>query len=353
MDEQKQSSNLDNFQGAQDEPDQIDAIAEKRGWFRPDPDEATYPIVKDYMNGSLDVNTTVEKLAAPIEEQFSTADKGRAIREGEKTAAHQRQYHSPEKAKKMWGVPLPEDELPPERDEDDATTEGLLWELWYSILHTAKRTPWRDTAGQTKLLDLVRTLKARPDPPLPTQMTIPLQQNWMWSSGKLWSELLMIGPATRESWNDTPRDWGELTPAEIHAWTNVNAFIAKITKEGLANFWLYAIWAMREALEDGDRTQVAELDAVVPAAASWVLVAGEGILKKDEVWKASFTTGDPAGGGRLWKGKKGFCKERFGLWKRGFQVLSQRKDLNSETREISAEAFLRMGDLEIGQTASS
>ncbi|KAK2754557.1 hypothetical protein FQN54_006958 [Arachnomyces sp. PD_36] len=350
MENQTQPSNQKSLEDAQDEPNQIDAIAVKRRWFRGDPDGVMYPTVKDYMSGSLDLDSAVEKLAKPVEQQFSTADNGRAIRRAEEVAASQRQYHSPEEADKIWGTPLPEDELPPVEpsSNDTPTTEGHLWDLWYSVLHCARRTPWRDSASQNRLLDLVRALGARPDPPLPTQMTIPLKQDWMWSSGKLWSKLLMLGPSTRECWNDCPRGESDTSPPEIHAWTNINAFVAAITKEGLSNFWLYAIWAMRSGLEESPkaRSSVGDHDLHVPAAAVWIMVAGEEIRKRDDVWEASRTGGDPACGGDLWKGKRGFCTERWDFWKSRFNTLRQQEGLWAETREIAAEAFRKMESLD-------
>lgn len=348
METQQQPNVPELTKEAQDEAKQIDAIAEKEGWFRGDPDGPIYPTVEAYMRGSLDLNTTVEKLAVPIEEQFSSADGGKAIRKAEEDAAYQRKLYSADKAEELWGVPLREDELPPETNSGTATTEGLLWDLWYSILHTAKRTPWKNAAAQNRLLDLVRALKARPDPPLPTQMTKPLEKDWIWSSGDIWSNLVMNGPATRECWNDSLRGDKAHSPAEIHAWTNINAFVAAITKEGLADFWLYAIWAMRDALEDEYKGKLAKftLDAEMPAAAVWIMVLAEKLWEREEVWESSETKGDPAGGGKLWKGKSGFCKERWAFWKGRFQLLSQRKALRDETREMATEAFEKMESIE-------
>lgn len=335
---------------------QIDRIAEKRGWFGPDPEEPTYPTIKAYMNGSLDLDTTVETLALPIEKQFSTADDGRAIRRAEKTATSQRKHCSPKEAERIWGFPLREDELPPECSSDTPTTEGLLWELWYGILHMARCTSWKDSAALNKLVDLVRGLEARPNPPFPPNLTKALKMDWIWSSGELWSDLILNGPATRECWNDSPRTDEVLCPAEIHAWTNINAFVATITKEGIANsYWLYAIWAMRDALEEEykGRLEMANLDALVPAAAVWAIVLGERLWEREDVWESSKTGGDPASGGKKFKGKLdfsrkkwGFSRKRWTFWKKEFHVLSSQQGLRQETRDIATQAFERMKEVE-------
>ncbi|OCL01602.1 hypothetical protein AOQ84DRAFT_230769 [Glonium stellatum] len=312
------------------EADQIDAIAAKRGWFRPQPEHyPTYATVKAYTAGSLDLASA-------------------AIRHAEQVAANQRQFYSHEKARERWGDPLPEDEIPVE-DNSRPSTGNLLEELGYTILHVAKQTPWRDAAGQKKLVDLVRALKARPDPPPPAKMTKALRNNWSWS---VWSELSMLSPSARESWNDQPGCGAGFSVPEIHAWANVNAFIARITQAGLAGFWMYAIWALRDALEeehlDYDLRHKPEkaaklLDAFIPAAAVWIIVMGRELWEKDEdLTPKSRNEGDPARGGKLWKGKSAFCKERWDLWATRFEALSKMEGLMAETREIAAEAFASM-----------
>lgn len=332
------------------EPEQIDAMAEKRGWFRGDPDEAMYPTIIAYMESSINLDSTVKRLVEPINREYSTANHGQAIRRAEETAAYQRKFHNAKEAEELWGVPLPENELPPEDKTHNVSTEGLLWDLWYSILHCAKRTPWRDTAAQNRLLDLVRALKACPDPAPPAQMTKALQNDWIWSSGCLWSELVMLGPAARESWNDTPGCGAGFTLPEIHAWTNVNAFVAVITKEGLDDFSLYGKWAMRDALEDhhedsstsrGFATAAMKLNAYVPAAAVWVLAVGKELCEKDDSVPSSPNEGVPSG-----EGTDAIPEDRWRFWKEGFQAMSRREDLSSETREVAAEAFAKMEDIE-------
>lgn len=162
----------------------------------------------------------------------------------------------------------------------------------------------------------------------------------------------MLSPSARESWNDQPGCGAGFSVPEIHAWANVNAFIARITQAGLAGFWMYAIWALRDALEeehlDYDLRHKPEkaaklLDAFIPAAAVWIIVMGRELWEKDEdLTPKSRNEGDPARGGKLWKGKSAFCKERWDLWATRFEALSKMEGLMAETREIAAEAFASM-----------
>ena len=57
-------------------------------------------------------------------------------------------------------------------------------------------------------------------------------------------------------------------------------------------------------------------------------------------------SGDPLKGGDLWKGKHGFCKERWDLWKDRFGWVHRNVDLEMETRRTAGEAFASMGRVE-------
>ncbi|KAJ6465550.1 hypothetical protein C8R47DRAFT_1155020 [Mycena vitilis] len=236
-----------------DEPAQIDAIAAIRGYFRGDKDGIPTKVVDAYMAGDIPVEDAVRQLAKPIERAYSTGNGGRLLVAEEVGAREQRTYLAPAAALKMWG---PEEDLDALQaavtDADDApTAEGQLWDLYYSILHAAKKTPWRNVAAQQRLVDLAAALKARPNPPHPVRMTIPASRNWVWEGGAyLWSDQIMFGPSTRETWNDSPGCGAGWRAPEVRAWTNVNAFVARLTAQGVRDFRLYGECALRNALED-------------------------------------------------------------------------------------------------------
>ncbi|EZG56859.1 hypothetical protein GNI_100340 [Gregarina niphandrodes] len=229
------------------EADQIDAIAEARKWFRPDYSGSAYQSILRYMKADLDLETEVETLAGPVDTSYSSGD-------------------SP----------------------SVSSTEGLLWELWYSVLHTAKRTPWDDQTAAGRLVGLVRALKARPDPALPAHLSEDalraLREDWIFASGKLWSQLSLLGASARESWNDGPDCTRPVTLPEVHAWTNVSAFVARLTQEDLTNFSCYARWAAVDLLNP----RYADARPHVAAMAVWVIIAGE------KLWQQQFDESIPA-----------------------------------------------------------
>ncbi|TFK54220.1 hypothetical protein OE88DRAFT_1723942 [Heliocybe sulcata] len=213
------------------------------------------------------------------------------------------------------------------------SAEEQLWSLWLSVLDVAKRAPHTNSDAQMKLVDLMAAFKARPNPPAPS----PVPDDWVWRGGNLWTNLAILGPSVREDWNSPPSTSNAGTSPE--EWTNVNAFIARLTNACIADFLLYAIWSVRPVLEE-DEVSTAELDMLVPAAAVWFLYLGERIHESDEEY------GGPGRGGTVWTGKKGFCKERWQLWKERMAIISQNTGISVDTRDIANEALKTMDTID-------
>ncbi|KAI1473912.1 hypothetical protein F4774DRAFT_361718 [Daldinia eschscholtzii] len=348
-----------------DEPAKIDAIAKVRGWFL-GPTEIVY----DFLAGEMDAEEAAAKLVAPIDETYTSADRGRAYYYGIGGIKNQLKSHSPEKALELWGTEegwlfpnlpkFPDDESNDESDDgsddesDYNTTEGQLWELWYGILHAAKRIPWTDTAQQERLISLVQAINARPDPPPPSPMTKPLQGNWIWQDGKVWSTLSMLGPSAREMWNEGCGCGAGWTIPEQHAWTNINAFVARLVSSGTdTGFELYGSWALMNALED--RPKDKELHSRAPAitqatvhimvASVWLRIAGRymwslrtegGGISPD--LKADLNAREkklPWYGHHIYVGEARHCMARWDFWKRRFEQESENQDLPEEVRELA------------------
>jgi hypothetical protein len=324
---------------------QVDAIAPLRKWFQPGYSQF-YLIVKSYMSGELDVGTVVARLSEPINTCYSTANYGRQFREAEQVASSQRQYYDADEARDLWGDPLPESEMPiPDKSAPNDSAEGLLWHLWFTILYVGKCTSYSDIVAQSKLLDLVAALKELPDPPPPQNMTKALHNDWIWSTGSVWSTLAMIGPSVRETWNEIPHEKVIFDP-EVKAWTNVNAIVAGLTARGIADFWIYCIWAMRNALEDDP--SVKNFNVFIPAAAAWIFVLGKllYVRKRDLTTKDPQRYGNPGGGGKLYRGPTAFCPERWDFWKQAFKNVSEMQRLKPSTRGLAAQAAKRMNEIE-------
>jgi hypothetical protein len=50
----------------------------------------------------------------------------------------------------------------------------------------------------------------------------------------------------------------------------------------------------------------------------------------------------------LWKGKHGFCKERWKLWRDRFGEAARKEDESEQVRRVAREAELMMKEIENG-----
>lgn len=333
-----------------DDPSKIDALAQARHWFLGDT-----TVVDAYLAGKLSDAEAVTKIADPIDEAYSSANNGRQLYRSEMSARSQRQYWSPEEALKRWGQ---EEDFPKPGPETDhlPTAEGQLWELWYSVLHAAKRIPWNEEPGQHKLLDLVNALKGRPDPPPPAGQTVALKKDWIWESGSVWSSLLMLGPSAREVWNDSCGCGSGWLVPEQNAWINVNAFVARLTASGTADFFTYGIWALREALEEkpgttqGSHRRAPTLTRQrlhLTVAAVWILIAGDSMYRQyvsdvggSEVLEVNV---DKRENELPWYESNETNVSRWDFWRRRFEKESANSKLPDEVRELAARAGKLVG----------
>ncbi|KAF8216670.1 hypothetical protein K438DRAFT_400819 [Mycena galopus ATCC 62051] len=308
-------------------PEQVDKVSGEDRWFRPALDQPPFTLILQYLAGNLSLDDTVNQLTTPISSSFTTADGGNAIRTAEKTAAQQRTFWSVDEARERWGDPLPETEIPPAAPDGTPSTEGQLWELWYAVLHAAKRTRWRNDENNThsKLVALVAAIKRVPDPPLPANANKALRNDWIWEGGTLWSTLTMLGPASREAWNDSPGAAFGYSEAAIAAWANANAFVARLTAEDVREYSIYAIWAMREGLEEKRKLPEKKkgnwLDATVPAAAAWIAIWGKKMYeRREDLTPQNPNEGNPAMPGdymikRTKSDRPEWSRERWAFWK--------------------------------------
>ena len=105
---------------------------------------------------------------------------------------------------------------------------------------------------------------------------------------------------------------------------------------------------MRGALEaQVNDPEAGPLEAFIPAAVAWVSILGSEIFSWDREIPSGGTKGDPGRRGPLWDGQRGFCKERWNLWRQRFAELSSSSELSEELRELAAEGAAKMGEAEI------
>lgn len=117
-------------------------------------------------------------------------------------------------------------------------------------------------------------------------------------------------------------------------WINFNAFTARLLDAGLAKWTNFAVWALRDALEEPTLAKPI-MNCRVAVAAEWVLQSGEAFFRciSEEVDKDEARSTKP---GALYLGKEGLCNERWGFWKKRLLEVSKQVDTNIEERAIRA-----------------
>ena len=279
----------------QEEAEQIDSISVIRGWFRPDKGSASYQLVQDYLNGTKTLAEAITHLSEHI--------------------------HHLESQRKKFNY----------------------FELALSILHSAKRIPWKNEEKHTQLVEFVRQLKSPSLDGVDYPYGIP-----DWEMGI--SEVL----------NDSPGVGSGYSLPEAHAWTNLSYFLARIERERPSESFypLRGLWELRAALEtvhkdDGENdvhvpgTATEKYNARVPAAAMWVFVLGKALYEfEKDLTPTSPNEGSLGQGGELWDGKPEFGKRRWGLWKRRFEEISHMRELSDEARNIVKEVVEVMNNVE-------
>lgn len=126
-------------------------------------------------------------------------------------------------------------------------------------------------------------------------------------------------------------------PAELPALLQKNIFAARLTQSGIADFSLYGLWAVREALEgDNPYSPACPLQYSLPIAHAWIANAGETLIKLND------DRGAAGRGGSLWHGQRGFCVDRWRFWKERLDTLSRSGDLDSDLSAQVTETSARI-----------
>lgn len=123
------------------------------------------------------------------------------------------------------------------------------------------------------------------------------------------------------------------------ACVNINAFFARVTAAGIDDFGLYAIWTLREALEDPAAGDIAEQTSpeLLKAASVWFVYASDILLKATKEGRQF--DGKMAKPGASLKDSewRGFRQDRWNTWKERVSSLND-ADLPDDTKELINQA---------------
>jgi hypothetical protein len=310
--------------------EQIDAFARLRNCFMHESNSPSYPILLQYMSGESSLQETIDRIAEPIEELWRTGNHC-----AENGAEEDIEGYS-------W-----------------TSAVGTLMDLWYGVIHMAKRTPWMDETAQNKLIVLLQAFKARPAPTRSPEQQATVDRicpkYWDESEGMLWEGLPWYGLCAAEVLNDCPDGGSGCQIPEGIAFANLCGYQARLAlAESVFEAWDYELNTLCLALDTDIEPHVA--DAVVPAAAVWVLVHREKLWEKcirgvySKKVPGQFYASWP---GQRWvdKGKQitHFSKERWAFWKERFGIMASDEKLRVETSQIAGLVVEVMDTIEMGE----
>jgi hypothetical protein len=219
-------------------------------------------------------------------------------------------------------------------NSDSSSAEDKLIRSWDALGLTASQLP-SDSSDQEKLVSFLTALRDCDN-----------KVGDVDGKSVSWSSLPLFGRQIREHWRYDERAAQENKEVALQ-WGNANAFAARVTATASAfdssdplDFSLYAIWALRAALEDKDDVPA----ATVYAAAMWILYAGE-VLRKQSKDKRSFE-GKVAQAGNKYPNKEwnGFEMDRWRSWNNRFANISEVSP-HEEIKDITKKTKRHMGDL--------
>ena len=172
-----------------------------------------------------------------------------------------------------------------------------------------------------------------------------------------WQDLPIFGAELRESWNDAP--WEKLpddtpmysgdAPFPPEVWASLNAFTARITAASVLNFEDYAMWILRHTLEEdrmNEEERIEEVDDNLPAAATWIIYAGQIVYHNAAKDYSDSTETHPPHIRYLRNFTKPFSMERWNFWKERFEFFRDHEVLRHTTRDSAGEALSRMVEIE-------
>ncbi|MFE9601416.1 DUF3632 domain-containing protein [Streptomyces hokutonensis] len=133
----------------------------------------------------------------------------------------------------------------------ESTIEAMLWAAWYQVVLAARTS---SGISQEKIVDLLTGIR--------NLGVLSRDQGRhrceIWGGLKVFVDLPCFGAEMREEWNI-----GSDAPGSPDTWANMNAFAARLTAADI-DFSLYAIWTLRDCLEEESPVISADLRAAVP-----------------------------------------------------------------------------------------
>ncbi|KAF9762631.1 hypothetical protein IL306_003355 [Fusarium sp. DS 682] len=211
------------------------------------------------------------------------------------------------------------------KNEDTSKIESEFDRLWSSVLSAAEQTP-HDKQG--KLVETLHAIKSIPQP---------AQKIEVWGEEKRWDELPMFGGKAREQLDIAQEKSDE-------AFVNINGFFARVTAAGVDDLSLFAIWTLREALEDPAADKIAQQTSpkLLKASSVWFIYATAAIANASKDGKQfDGKVAKPGASLAEFKdeaGWRGFNNDRWKIWQDRLSNLKE-ADIPQDSKSFINQAL--------------
>lgn len=209
-------------------------------------------------------------------------------------------------------------------DPEDAV-ETVLWAAWEALVGAAEASAG---AAQTRLVELVARISGQEVPARADGRRDCL----VWGL-RVYADLPVFGAQMREEWDVTRT--GMVGP---EAWANLNAFAARLTTLADVDFSLYALWTLRDYLEEEQAASPADLAVV----AQWFTICGPLLasLSASEYaipeWGAASRVGPLCVRQGIAEG--GFSPQRWEFWRSRLEAYAKEPDAAAAQAALTALA---------------
>ncbi|KAL7955514.1 hypothetical protein V8C34DRAFT_244496 [Trichoderma compactum] len=206
--------------------------------------------------------------------------------------------------------------------------ESFLWSLWTLLADVAKRIPLDDPRLQS-LVEMLEALNAKQSGSVE-----------IWGSQhELWADMPLFGAVVREEWNASPEFDNKPDQAtKIAQWLSLNSFAARLLSASVQDWTNFAIWELRDGLEEPLSTDEAR-DTHLVTASEWFTQAGQVLYDetKNSIELDSQATRALSPGSLIEGTKSGFNEKRWSFWKKRLEELSA--DASAEAKKRVEKAL--------------
>ncbi|RHZ53439.1 DUF3632 domain-containing protein [Aspergillus thermomutatus] len=221
---------------------------------------------------------------------------------------------------RLFPANRPDQDQPADEPREDPGS--FLWHFWGVVHNVAQQIPY--TAPEhDRLAELIKALKG-----LSSQTKTVYMASWD-QAFDLWGDLPMLGPTFRELYD---RMVSLNDEEEREHWQSLNAYAARLTRDGSADLILFAKYAIEGLLEEdlehglvGD-VPGAILECRMTVAAEWVIYCGQRLVAQEE---------------------DGIGTENWQKCKARFSNVSDKASMSPQTREIAQKAKQVMEALQL------